>query len=87
MVDRRKQINLQSILMLLLSVVIAYAVWQNQMMYEDIKTDVKDIKVAISGHLKEQVICEKKVESKIACLETVVYGRAYANDNNEKSKR
>ena len=81
MTERRKPDRLQSLLMLLLSVVIAYAVWQNQTMYNDIKSDVKDIKVAFIQHAKDQAACEKRVDTKIACLEQAVYGKVYAEEN------
>lgn len=79
MTERRKRDYLQPLLMFFLSIVIGYAVWQNQTMYGDIKLDIKDMKLAFIGHCQKQVECEKRVDTKIACLEQAVYGKAYAD--------
>ena len=48
-----------------------------------IKSDTQELKGQFSKHAGDQVVCEKKVDSKLACLEQIVYGKAYATNKGD----
>lgn len=49
----------------------------------EFKQDIKEVKVALTGHVKDQSEKEINVAGRIARIETLVCGKVYAGDRKE----